>query len=106
MEDSGTTLRCFMNFFAVFMVFMYEGSPFAGQTKLRFEMFLECEKYMVPSDATCELIMSMMEEMFFSTSERQVRDGEKGGGCGRRTGPRALPVCLAPHFLHPSPFPR
>ena len=72
MEDAGTMLRCFVNFYAVFMVFAHEGSPFAGEKRLRFEMFLECEKYLVPSDATCELIMSMMEEMFFSTSERQV----------------------------------
>ena len=71
-DDADGLMRCFLNFFAVFMVFAHHESPLAGENHFRWEMLLECEKYMVPSDATCELVMSMLEEVFFSTSQRQV----------------------------------
>ena len=79
MEDAETLLHCFMNFYAVFMVFAHESSPVIKEKKFRYDMFLECEKYLVPSDAACELVMSMMEEAFFSTSERQVMMSIKEG---------------------------
>jgi len=72
MEDADTLLRCYMNFYAVFMVFLHNKSSYVNRNEFSWDMFMECEKFLVPSDATCELVMSMLEEVFFSTSQRQV----------------------------------
>jgi hypothetical protein len=72
LRSGKTMLRCYINFYAVFMVFAHKSSRYVGQTKYQFEMLLECEKYLVPSDASCALIISMLEECFFPSSQRQV----------------------------------
>lgn len=72
MEDAKTLVNIFMNFYAVFMVFAHSSSPYRGTKDFSYEMFLECEKFLVPSEATYELIMSMMEESFFPTPLKTV----------------------------------
>jgi hypothetical protein len=39
MEDATTLLNIFTNFFAVYMVFASDTSPFIGETRFTFEMF-------------------------------------------------------------------
>jgi len=85
-DDADTLMRCFINFYAVFMVFAHHESPFIHEDKFSWNMLVECEKYMVPSDATCDLIMSMLEEVFFSTSQRQVRPACSNSTITRRVG--------------------
>ena len=40
-------------------MFAHASSPFVKETEFRWDMFRECEKHLVPSDALCELVMSM-----------------------------------------------
>ena len=78
MDDAQTLMICFVNFHAVYRVWAHHGSPFRNNRQFSFAMLLECEKHLVPCDNLFEVVMTWMEESFFSTSERQV--GGRAGG--------------------------